>query len=235
MKYLKYFEDVENIEPEIKEGQQWIHNDKSKICIIQKINPINKTIGILVKDDRNTPMDVDKKHILDNYTLIENKSYNNIDLNFNKTTYIEDEKSIIGAYFILEQNDKEVKILDIKEHKKETVYMDNATPYTISVQTIILPMNKIEILFEDELRKGFFYIKIPYWLYRNNIDQLEIKRVSDPNKRIDIQKRDYDNKKIIDAFKQEKIFDYFKSSNFDKRTQTNVRLFYDRLKALNKI
>ena len=118
MKYLKYFENIDSQqEPEIKVGQQWIKKDKSEVCHILKINPDTeiRNIQILQKGNRGLKLDVDKKSILDNYTLIENKKYNDIELSFYKTTYIPEDKAVIGAYFITEKTDTSIKILNAKE------------------------------------------------------------------------------------------------------------------------
>lgn len=229
MKYLKYFEDVDtNLEPKIEAGQEWIKNDKSNTLIIRSVNEESKKVIVILKEEKNKTQELDIKYILDNYTLMKNESYNDNELDFNKTIYIPSDKSIIGAYFIKEQNDKSITILNVKEYMKDSTYVDNAIPYTISVETKTLSLNDIEVLQEDKYRKGFFYIKMPYWFYKNNISQLEIKRIKAPHKRVDFQAKDLRNKKITDIFKDKSILDYFKSSNSDNQTQKNVENFYKR-------
>jgi hypothetical protein len=236
MKYLKYFENLENNQLEIKKNQEWISKDGKISCKIINVNPSSKDENITVKisgikeDIPNSFISgfttVNKEYILNDFNLIDNNIINNVNLDFYKTTYVPEDKSVIGAYFITEKTNTTIKILNLKEHKdQKSVFYDNATPYTISVYYATLPTTKVQILFEDEYRKGFFYLKIPYWLFKNESDNLEIKRISQPLKRFSYKSADLKYKDLIDAINNEHIFNYIKYSNFDKKSYNNLKSY----------
>lgn len=102
----------------------------------------------------------------------------NLSYDFNKTTYIPEDKSIVGAYMITGEDDNSIQILNIKEMVREnSIFMDNAQPYYINVQEFNLPKSQVTVLGEVEGMEGFNYIKIPYFLYKKMIDNLEIIRL----------------------------------------------------------
>lgn len=104
---------------------------------------------------------------------------------FYNSEYIMEDKSIIGAYFITKRSDKSIEILNLQEKISRTgLYMDGADPYTITtVGRVSLPTSQITIIGPVEDREGFFYIKMPYWIYKKS-PELVIYR-SDKKKRFD--------------------------------------------------
>jgi len=148
-----------------------------------------------------------------------------LELDFNKVEYLEDEKAIIAAFFITKKGEKSIEILNIKEYATDTAtFMDNARPYSVTFHKGILPTSQIEILEPVVEREGFFYIKVPYWLYKAN-PELNIKRiVGDYHnlKRLDLRDNSLRNKELMSNFKDPNVIKYFASSNKDKRTQQQV-------------
>jgi hypothetical protein len=66
---------------------------------------------------------------------------------FNTTTYNSGDKSIVGAYMIIDETDKMIELMNINEIEKNTsIYVDNARPYRINVKRSKLPKSQIEIL-----------------------------------------------------------------------------------------
>ena len=148
-----------------------------------------------------------------------------LELDFNKAEYLADEKAIIAAYFITKQNEKSIEILNIKEFAADTAtFMDNARPYSVTFHRGTLPTSQIEIMEEVVDREGFFYVKVPYWLYKEK-PELNIKRiVGDYHnmKRLDLRDSSLGNKELMDNFKDPDVIKYFAASDKDLRTQQQV-------------
>lgn len=235
MKYLKYFENIdselENNEPEIKEGQEWISKDLTKTLRVIKVeNYKGRNINVVLRGGdykQHHQIHVDKNYILDDFNLVQDTDYGDLKLDFYKTTYIPEDKSIIGAYFIADKNDKTIKLLNVKENIKEgSVFFDNTYIYRIIPEYITLPASQVQILSEVEYRNGFFYIKIPYWLYKKNMIELEIKR-KPVRKRYSYHDSDLKNPKIVNALKEGHLLDYMKYSNFDLPSLDNIKKLKD--------
>lgn len=149
-----------------------------------------------------------------------------LELDFNKAEYLADEKAIIAAYFITKQNEKSIEILNIKEFAADTAtFMDNARPYSVTFHKGTLPTSQIEIMEEVVDREGFFYVKVPYWLYKEK-PELNIKRiVGDYHnlKRLDLRDISLGNKELMSNFKDPDVIKYFASSDKDERTQQQVK------------
>jgi hypothetical protein len=145
------------------------------------------------------------------------------ELNFNKSIYIPDEKAIIAAFFIKKEFDKSYEILNIKEFTRDSIFMDNATPYSVSIHTTFLPKSQCQIIQSVEGKEGFFFIKVPYWLYKEKTD-LQIKRI-DKLKRISIKNNDYNRKDFLKMFTEPDIIKYFQGSNPDKITLQHINSY----------
>lgn len=96
---------------------------------------------------------------------------------FNKLVYLPEEKAMIGAYMITKDLPNMIEVLNIKEFLDNSgLFMDGAESYNIYIHFSKLPKSQIEILGPVEGKEGFVYIKIPYWLYKKNVEGLGIKR-----------------------------------------------------------
>ena len=136
-----------------------------------------------------------------------------LELDFNKSEYLEDEKAIIGAYFITKDSDKSIEVMNIKEFASETAtFMDGSTPYLVSFHKVTLPKSQIEILEEVEGKPGFFFIKIPYWLFQTKKDDLYIKRVKG-KKGLDLRDAQLGNKEFMSKFKDPDVLRYISVSD----------------------
>lgn len=154
-------------------------------------------------------------------------SGDDLELDFNNSVYLPDEKAIIGSYFITGETDDSISLLNIKEFGSETAsFGDNALPYSVTIHNITLPKSKIEVISEVEGKEGFSYIKIPYWLYKENLSDLSIKRCKGTYhnmKRLDLRDVSLSNKELMSNFKDPNVVKYFSISNPDERTQQQVR------------
>ncbi len=148
-----------------------------------------------------------------------------LELDFNKAEYLADEKAIIAAYFITKKGEKSIEILNIKEFAADTAtFIDNARPYSVTFHKGTLPTSQIEILKPVSEREGFFYVKVPYWLYKEK-PELNIKRiVGDYHymKRLDLRDVSLNNKELMSNFKDPDVIKYFAASDKDDRTQQQV-------------
>ncbi len=89
---------------------------------------------------------------------------------FYNSEFIPEDKTIIGAYYITKESDKSIEVLNLQEKASSTgLYMDGANPYIITtIGRVTLPTSQISIIGPVEDREGFFYIKMPYWLYKKS-------------------------------------------------------------------
>jgi hypothetical protein len=96
---------------------------------------------------------------------------------FNKLVYIPEEKVMVGAYMVTGDNGKMIEVLNIKEFLDNSgLFMDGAESYNIYIYFSKLPKSQIQMLGPVEGKEGFEFIKIPYWLYKKNVEELSIKR-----------------------------------------------------------
>jgi hypothetical protein len=137
---------------------------------------------------------------------------------FYKNVYNPDDKSIIGAYTIYDETDKMVELLNVKEILTgKGIYMDGADPYNIKIHKVKLPKSQIEILGPVEGKEGFEYIKIPYWLFKKQSDDLTVKRY--PRlKRITFNYFQYRDNEFLKSMSDPKIIEHLVSSNPDDGT-----------------
>jgi len=135
---------------------------------------------------------------------------------FNKITFIPEDKSIVGAYMITGEDDKTIDILNIKEnHPENKFYMDNAKLYHLNVKKVKLPKSQIEILGDVEGKEGFNFIKIPYWLYKKLEFDLKVERVLG-KKRLDITARQSKDKNFLEQISDPNVTRYVYVVNPDK-------------------
>jgi hypothetical protein len=137
---------------------------------------------------------------------------------FYKNVYNPEDKSIIGAYTIYDETDKMVELLNVKEILTgKGIYMDGADPYNIKIHKVKLPKSQIEILGPVDGKEGFQYIKIPYWLFKKQSDDLTVKRY--PRlKRITFNYFQYRDNEFLKSMSDPKIIDHLVSSNPDGGT-----------------
>jgi hypothetical protein len=144
---------------------------------------------------------------------------------FNKCIYIADDKSIVGPYMIIDENENFISLLNIKERVRDYhLFMDNAQSYDITIHRISLPKTNIEVVGDVIGKEGFKYIKLPYWLYKKNINDLEVKRIKGTwdgvkyKKRLDIPVDKLLNSDFINNFKDDNVINYIRQTNDDNRT-----------------
>lgn len=149
-------------------------------------------------------------------------------LDFNKSEYLADEKALIGAYFIISRNEKSIEILNIKEIESNTaVFMDGSMPYRVTFSKVTLPLSQIAIIEEVDGKPGFFYIKLPYWLYQKNKDGLFIKRVSG-RKGLDMRDAQLRDKELMAWFKDPNVIKYLSITDSNEDTLRKANLYAKR-------
>jgi len=101
------------------------------------------------------------------------KKMNYFDVNYDAAS-----KSVTCAYFLLEDNNKTIKVLNLVEiADQKGIFADKRVPYTFNPFKVDLPKSQIEILDEVDDMPGFRWIRLPYWLYKKN-ESLKINRLS---------------------------------------------------------
>lgn len=173
----------------------------------EDINRIKQMMGVISEDEMNP-------------------SYN-----FNKTVYFPENKVIVGAYMITGEDEKNIEVLNLKEIADEKIYMDNAISYSITVNKVNLPKSQVKVVGEVDGRDGFYYIEIPYWLFKKLDGQLDVKRI-EGKKRLSISyaqsRNDAYMKKLIDP----DVVKYISITNPDKSGMD--RLMYDIIRYKSK-
>jgi hypothetical protein len=141
---------------------------------------------------------------------------------FNKTTYVPEDKSIVGAYMITGEDNNSIQILNIKEMVREnSIFMDNAQPYYLNVQQFNLPKSQVTVLGEVEGMEGFNYIKIPYFLYKKMIDQLEVVRLKG-KKRVKVSYPQSRDNRFLKKLNNPDVLKYISITNPDKSGMDNL-------------
>lgn len=164
----------------------------------EDINRIKEVMGVILEQDVNPSYD------------------------FNKTTYIPEDKSIVGAYMITGEGDNSIQILNIKEMVREnSIFMDNAQPYYLNIQEFNLPKSQVTVLGEVDGMEGFNYIKIPYFLYKKMIDQLEIIRLKG-KKRAKVSYPQSRDNRFLKKLNNPDVIKYISITNPDKSGMDNL-------------
>ena len=147
------------------------------------------------------------------------------DYDFYMSIYDPLDKFVVGAYMIIEESEKTITVLNLQEREDtRSFFADGRVPYTFIPYKVILPKSQIQILEVVDNVEGFSWIKIPYWLVKNN-PGLKIMRVKSP-------KRVSSNSIFTKSLKPEMIDDnvrkYISSSDKDHRSIINLDLIIKR-------
>jgi hypothetical protein len=224
MRFLQEFKIFESTQELPEFGTKWINDKGEKIFILKSDNDGN--IGYYNLSNPEHKWHIKPTDFYAEYKPLEKHIYrDDIEFDFDKATYLPDERAIIAAYFITKENEKSIEILNIKEFAADTAtFMDNARPYSVTFHKGTLPTSQIAILGEVPEREGFFYVKVPYWLYKEN-PNLNIKRIVGDfhhMKRLDLRDVSLRNSELMSNFKDPNVIKYFAASDKDKRTQQQV-------------
>lgn len=148
---------------------------------------------------------------------------------FYKSVYNPDDKSVIAAYLITGETDKMIEVLNLIEKQDErSTFLDNVQPFSFVPQKIKLPKSQIEIIGDVEGKEGLTYIKIPYWLFKKNQEQLKVSRIKD-KKRYKIA-NSQGNETFMKKLKDLDIDKFLRVSGNedDVKTLQRYRDYYDR-------
>lgn len=224
MRFLQKFKIFESTQELPEFGTKWINDKGEKIFILKSLDP--DFISYYRIDNPEYKLHIRPTVFYSEYKPLDKHIYrDDIEFDFDKATYLSDERAIIAAYFITKQNEKSIEILNIKEFATDTAtFMDNARPYSVTFHKGTLPTSQIAILGEVPEREGFFYVKVPYWLYKEN-PELNIKRIVGDfhhMKRLDLRDFSLRNSELMSNFKDPNVIKYFAASDKDKRTQQQV-------------
>ena len=230
MRFLQKFKIYESTKELPEFGTKWIDDKGEKIFILRSLDP--SLISYYRIDNPEHKWSMKPATFFSDYKPLDKHIYrDDIEFDFDKATYLSDERAIIGAYFITKENEKSVEILNIKEFAADSAtFMDNARPYSVTFHKGVYPTSQIAILGPVPEKEGFFYIKVPYWLYKEN-PELNIKRVVGDfhhMKRLSLRDFSLSNKELMSNFKDPNVIKYFAGSDKDKRTQQLVDIYSKR-------
>jgi len=148
------------------------------------------------------------------------KEEGNFDFNF--TEYEPETKSIVGAYYIADDFPKQITVLNGQEvvDERSVKYTGGIEPINFYVNTVKLPKSQIEILDQVEGKDDFYFIRIPYWLFKKFGKDLQVSRVKGPKRVINFTA--YNNHRYKDD-----ILNYVNQTIDDeitlRRFESNIR------------
>lgn len=237
MKFIKLFETYKKT---VNPGDEFNSNDKNDDAIYTCISTGTYNIIFYSSENPDKKLRDSLENFLNTHTkvgepIITGKQQyqaptNNdvVEYDFNKAIYLSDEKAIIGAFFITNRTDKYIEILNIKEKARDAgSFMDNARPYTISIHTGRLPLSKIDIIEPVRNAEGFFYIKVPYWLYKEN-PEIAITRIKGEYrnmKRLSLSDAELSDDVLLKKMTDPNVYKYFEGSNPDDRTLQLIGIY----------
>ena len=222
VKFAKHIANIASEKPDDEEVPEYFVENELRKWVNDKFL-LNPPIPPKISDSTDDEFDE-----LDNENINEQEEEQNsteessedstITPDFYKNVYNPEDKSIIGAYTIYDETDKMVELLNVKETLTgKGFYMDGADPYNIKIHKVKLPKSQIEILGPVEGKEGFQYVKIPYWLFKKQSDDLTVKRY--PRlKRITFNYFQYRDNEFLKSMSDPKIIEHLVSSNPDDGT-----------------
>ena len=99
---------------------------------------------------------------------------------FYKGEYESDTKSYVGAYMVGEETPKQLEVYNIIERPdRDSIFASNHRPYSMSFRKTMLPLSQIEMLGDVPGKEGFKFIRIPYWFFKKNQNDLKISRLDE--------------------------------------------------------
>jgi hypothetical protein len=102
------------------------------------------------------------------------------DYDFMKGEYEADTKSYVGSYLVGEETPKQLEVYNIRQYPdNDAFFISGHKPYSMSLHKAMLPVSQIEILGDVPGKDGFKFIRMPYWFYKKNMEDLKIQRVGD--------------------------------------------------------
>ena len=102
------------------------------------------------------------------------------DYDFMKGEYEADTKSYVGSYLVGEETPKQLEVYNIRQYPdNDSFFVSGHKPYSMSLHKAMLPISQIEILDDVPGKDGFKFIRMPYWFYKKNMEDLKIQRVGD--------------------------------------------------------
>jgi hypothetical protein len=230
VKFAKYIANLASNKPNDEEVPDYFVENELRKWVNDKFL-LNPPIPPKISDsDDDNSVDWENNDELALFEEEDNtKDDSSIDLDFYKTTYNPDDKSIIGAYDIINDSDKMIEVLNIHELKSDKgVYMDGSEPYNIKINKVKLPKSQIETLESVEDKEGFNYIKIPYWLFKK-LPELSIKRLTNPRK-INFTPYQYKDNDFLKQMNDPEIVNHITTLNPDSTTKTWVNSIGKRYK-----
>jgi len=220
VKFAKHIANIASEKPDDEEVPEYFVENELRKWVNDKflLNP-----ALPPKTDNSTDINIEG---LNEQEEESNEETPDLSPDFNKTVFNPEDKSIVGAYMITKEFPNMIEVLNIKEVLDNSgLFMDGAESYNIYIYFSKLPKSQIEILGPVEGKEGFSYIKIPYWLYKKNVEGLVIKR-SPVKKRLSIARSQVygDYLKLINDPNVER---YFYTVDTDESSRQRFK-FYQR-------
>lgn len=217
VKFAKYIADLAAEKPNDEEVPDYFVENELRKWVNDKFL-LNPPIPPKISDTTDDSFDDWDNENINEQEEEESNEDTTITPDFYKNVYNPDDKSIVGAYTIYDETDKMVELLNVKEIlTNKGFYMDGADPYNIKIHKVKLPKSQIEILGPVEGKEGFQFIKIPYWLFKKQSDDLTVKRYP-KLKRITFNQFQYKDNNFLKSMSDPKIIDHLVSSNPDGGT-----------------
>lgn len=221
VKFAKYIADLAAEKPNDEEVPDYFVENELRKWVNDKFL-LNPPIPPKISDTTDDSFDDWDNENINEQEEEKSNEDTTITPDFYKNVYNPEDKSIVGAYTIYDETDKMVEVLNIQELKSDKgIYMDGAEPYNIKINKVKLPKSQIEILGPVEGKDNFVYIKIPYWLFKKQPNELTTKRLN-MLKRINFTPYQYKDNDFLLMLNDSKIINHLVSSNPDSTTKSWV-------------
>ena len=148
---------------------------------------------------------------------------------FFKGEYEPETKTYVGSYLVGEETPKQLEVYNIIERPdKDAYFMSGHQPYSISLRKAMLPISQIEVLGDVPGKEGFKFIRMPYWFFKKNQNDLRISRL-DEKKMLYIMGYDRKDENMLRLF--DPMFEkYIESIVYDEDDQKKYDIAKDNYK-----
>ncbi len=157
-----------------------------------------------------------------------------VNFDFFKGEYEPETKTYVGSYLVGEETPKQLEVYNIIERPdKDAYFMSGHLPYSISLRKVMLPFSQIEVLGDVPGKEGFKFIRMPYWFFKKNQNDLRISRL-DEKKMLYIMGYDRKDENMLRLF--DPMFEkYIESIVYDEDDQKKYDIAKDNYKRFKMV
>ena len=104
---------------------------------------------------------------------------------FWKPVFDANNKTMDVAYYLWDETADSYRILNVVEDIRRGVWASGDKDYLVYPKSAFLPKKFVEKLDAVPDRPGYFFFRVPYWVYKKD-SNLPVKRIATPNKKFSL-------------------------------------------------